>query len=76
MVNIKADQSAKNRLFIDEEVTGAAKLAEEQLAGDGRVILRASGTEPLIRVMIEGKNKDEIEKLANGIADIIKTRLC
>lgn len=76
LVNIKADQTAKNRLLIDEEVTVAAKLAEEQLAGDGRVILRASGTEPLIRVMIEGKNKDEIEKLANGIADIIKTRLC
>jgi phosphoglucosamine mutase len=76
MVNIKADQDAKSRLDSDGEIAGAVKVAQAELADDGRVIVRASGTEPLIRVMIEGKDKEEIETLANHLADVIKERLC
>ncbi|MBT0725868.1 phosphoglucosamine mutase [Rosenbergiella australiborealis] len=54
------------------DVTAALHQAEQQLAGRGRVLLRKSGTEPLIRVMVEGANKDEVTALAQGIADIVE----
>ena len=41
----------------------------------GRVLLRPSGTEPLVRVMLEGKDEDHILSLANGLADIIKDKI-
>jgi phosphoglucosamine mutase len=46
--------------------------AEKQLAGRGRVLLRASGTEPVIRVMVEGEERAEVVALANAIADCVK----
>ena len=47
---------------------------EEELNGDGRILIRASGTENLIRVMIEGKNTEEISRMANDIADLINKK--
>jgi len=47
----------------------------EATLGDGRVLVRYSGTEPLCRVMVEGKGKDEIEKAARMIADVVKKEL-
>ena len=49
--------------------------AEAKMNGDGRVLVRMSGTEPLIRVMLEGSDYALIEKLANEIAQVIKERL-
>ena len=45
------------------------------LNGDGRVLVRVSGTEPLVRVMLEGKNIEQITKLGNQIAEVVKERL-
>ncbi|WP_367396024.1 phosphoglucosamine mutase [Pantoea sp. Ep11b] len=45
---------------------------EKALAGRGRVLLRKSGTEPLIRVMVEGENEAQVTELANRIADLVK----
>jgi len=45
---------------------------EKALAGHGRVLLRKSGTEPLIRVMVEGENEAQVTELANRIADQVK----
>lgn len=50
------------------------KKYEEELNGDGRILIRASGTENLIRVMIEGKNIEEISRMANDIADLINKK--
>ena len=44
----------------------------DRLGGDGRVLVRASGTEPLIRIMVEGQDIGEIEAIAREIADVIK----
>ena len=49
---------------------------EAVLGDEGRILVRASGTEPLIRVMIEGKDQEEITKYAKHIADVIKQKLC
>ena len=53
-------------------VQNAVKKAETELAGNGRVLLRASGTEPVIRVMVEGKDGAQVKMLAVRIADVIK----
>ncbi len=43
--------------------------------GEGRVVIRPSGTEPLVRVMIEGKDRKKIEDIAKGLARLIEERL-
>lgn len=53
----------------------AVAAAEEQISGRGRLLVRPSGTEPLIRIMLEGPNEDELHMIANGLADIIKEEL-
>jgi len=50
----------------------AVEEAEQQLSENGRVLLRPSGTEPLIRVMVEGQDAAIVETLANQIADVVK----
>jgi phosphoglucosamine mutase len=57
------------------EIAAAAKNVEAELAGNGRLLLRYSGTEPLARVMIEGADQRTIEDLANELAGVIKGSL-
>ncbi|MGD2139116.1 MAG: phosphoglucosamine mutase [Burkholderiales bacterium] len=54
-------------------VTHAVQELERSLAGDGRVLLRASGTEPVIRVMVEGSNRERISQAANDLAGVVST---
>ena len=53
------------------EIAEAIQILEEKFNGEGRVLIRPSGTEPLVRVMIEGKNQQEIEKDAKALAELI-----
>ncbi len=55
----------------DSEVQQRVAAAEEELAGAGRVLLRKSGTEPLIRVMVEGADEPQVRRLAEHIADAV-----
>jgi phosphoglucosamine mutase len=52
-------------------VVAAVEDAEERLAGQGRVLLRPSGTEQLVRVMVEAPTVDLAESLALGVADVV-----
>ena len=54
------------------EIKAAIEKAEAELGDTGRVLVRASGTENLLRVMVEGKKQEQIERLANEIADVVK----
>ncbi|AWH89237.1 phosphoglucosamine mutase [Limnobaculum parvum] len=56
----------------NETVMKVTSEVEKELEGRGRVLLRKSGTEPLIRVMVEGENDEEVLRLANRIADAVK----
>jgi phosphoglucosamine mutase len=56
-------------------VQDAVREIEAELASDGRVLLRPSGTEPLIRVMIEGIENEPVVRLANQLADVVKSRV-
>ncbi len=58
-----------------EEVARCARETEAKLGGRGRLLLRYSGTEPLARVMIEGQSQEEIDALAEGLAEVIRRRL-
>ncbi|MCO6523902.1 MAG: phosphoglucosamine mutase [Candidatus Schmidhempelia sp.] len=70
LINVRVDQSINP--FDDPNVKQLTLAAEQQLAERGRILLRKSGTEPLIRVMVEGENIDEVKQLAEQIADAIK----
>ncbi len=53
------------------EIAQAVRSLEQKFAGEGRVLIRPSGTEPLVRVMIEGKDQGEISQDAKALADLI-----
>ena len=54
------------------EIKNAIEKLEKEFSGNGRVLIRPSGTEPLVRVMIEGKDKEVIREKAQKIADLIE----
>jgi len=55
----------------DKMVREAIADAENELAGSGRLVIRASGTEPLIRVMAEGDDRSQLERIVDGLCDVI-----
>lgn len=67
--------SRKEALDGDEEVWAAVREAEEDLGADGRVLVRPSGTEPLVRVMVEAPTEDDARRYADLIAGVIGSRL-
>lgn len=56
-----------------EEIQNNIAAAEAELQDRGRILVRASGTENLLRVMVEGKEQSQIERIANQVADVVKT---
>ena len=54
------------------EVQEAAREAERELDGRGRILLRPSGTEPLLRVMVEGRDEAQVERIARRLADSVR----
>ena len=74
MVNIEATAEMKAKLD-DPEVKSYLDIETGRLEGDGRILVRPSGTEPLIRIMIEGKDKKKIEALVNECAETLKNLL-
>ena len=57
------------------EVAAAIARVEARVAGQGRLLVRYSGTEPLLRVMLEGEHQDEIRGWAQEIVDVVKRHL-
>lgn len=75
LINARVDNNKKNNYKSDEEIQTKIREIEEEFSNEGRVIIRPSGTEPLIRVMIEGKNQDNITKKAKEMVKLIEKRL-
>ena len=71
MVNIEATPEMKKRLE-DAEVKSYLDIETSRLEGDGRILVRPSGTEPLIRIMIEGKDQEKINALVLECAETLK----
>ena len=72
LVNAKVSNDKKYDYKENEEIKTAIEKLEAEFAGNGRVLIRTSGTEPLVRVMIEGKDQEYIKKKAQEIADLIE----
>ncbi len=75
LVNAKVDKDKKNDYLKDEIIKNKIDEIERHFHGNGRVLIRPSGTEPLVRVMIEGQNQEELNKYAQELADLIEQRL-
>ena len=74
LINAKVDSDKKYDYEKDKEIKLAIQKVEEEFAGNGRVLIRPSGTEPLVRVMIEGKDSKIIEDRARTIAQLIEKK--
>ncbi len=75
LVNAKVKKENKEKYREDFVIMEEIKFIEEKMTGHGRVLIRPSGTEALVRVMLEGKNQDELNMLATGLAKLIENRL-
>ena len=75
LINAKVNADKKYDYEKDADIKKAIENVEKEFAGNGRVVIRPSGTEPLVRVMIEGENQEYITKRAKEIADLIEKKL-
>ena len=75
MINAKVCDSKKYDFDKNEKIKNAIEKLEREFAGNGRVLIRPSGTEPLVRVMIEGENQEEITKKAKKMVELIEEEL-
>ena len=75
LVNAAVRNENKEAYRDDPEISGVIAEMEEKLADTGRVLIRPSGTEPLVRVMLEGENTEELSEMAHRLADLIEAKM-
>lgn len=75
LINAKVNSNKKYDYDKDETIKQAIEKLEKEFDGNGRVLIRPSGTEPLVRVMIEGEDQEYITKKAQEIADLLEEKL-
>ena len=76
MINVPVGNADGKGLVGHKRVTAAVKQAQSELGAHGRVVLRPSGTEPVVRVMIEGEDRGRVERLAREVADTVESAAC
>jgi phosphoglucosamine mutase len=75
MINVPVSADGQARMEHSDRIRNAVREIEQQMNGQGRVILRPSGTEPLIRVTLEGKNAADVQRLAEELAETVREEL-
>lgn len=73
MINVRI--ASKDGLDDNKAIKAAVASAEKELGNTGRVLLRPSGTEPVVRVMVEGENGDQVSRLATEIAEVVTAQM-
>ena len=74
MINVRVQQKRDTDTI--PAIVAAVQQAERDMAGKGRVLLRASGTEPLIRVMVEGEDAEQVQTQAEKLAKVVVQEMC
>ncbi len=74
MINVRVQQKRDTDTI--PAIVAAVQQAEQDMAGKGRVLLRASGTEPLIRVMVEGEDAEQVRIQAETLAKVVQQEMC
>ena len=72
MINVRAESSAD--IIENSSVKSAISEIETKLGKNGRVLLRQSGTEPVIRVMVEGEDGDTVDRMARELSEIVTSQ--
>lgn len=75
ILNVRADKEMKRMVKVDEGVLKRQQQLEEDMNGNGRILVRPSGTEPVIRIMVEGLDREAIMNAAKSMEQIIIERL-
>lgn len=75
LINAKVKNELKHKYMDDEDIAREINKLEHEMQGEGRVLIRPSGTEPLVRVMVEGKDQEKIESMAKELASLIEKKL-
>ncbi len=73
MINVRI--TSKDGLDDNKAIKAVVASAEKELGNTGRVLLRPSGTEPVVRVMVEGENADQVSRLATEIAEVVTAQM-
>jgi len=71
-VILNCEVKDKEQFFKNIRIKKIIKEIEEELAGEGRIFVRASGTEPLIRILLEGEDKNKLEKISQDLREVIE----
>lgn len=75
IINVEVSKEGKLAFYMDPQIKAAIESAKKQFGEAGRIVVRPSGTEPLIRIMTEGEDRALTENVAKSVSEIIKERL-
>jgi phosphoglucosamine mutase len=72
MINVQVARGSGNKILADKDVCAAAKHAETKMGRRGRLVLRPSGTEPVVRVMVEGECAKQVKQVTQDLVEVVE----
>ena len=72
MVNVRVQEKTRTSYLENPDYLACRKRIEEELADEGRILIRPSGTEPILRIMVEGSNMEAVNRYAMELAEFFK----